>query len=243
MDSTSHPNSNSQRPTPKWTSGPRPARRAAARVNPCAKPYGISGRMSAVVVVEIRKDVQPFTGARGEPLCPFVQPLIRISPAVLLRAEMKPHIDEGADDELARGRALHVVETERDRVAAQEIVDAFVVPTRIPEFDDMAIRARQRAQEDLEALQVQRPPRRQLIEDRAQPRAELLRVLEESRQRILGVLQLLHVREEPAGLDGVEKMRRRLLAPFRKRPGRRQAIKAVVDLDRIECQRVVREPA
>jgi hypothetical protein len=34
-----------------------------------------------------------------------------------------------------------------------------------------------------------------------------------------------------------------LLAPFRERLRRRQAIEAVVDLDRIERRRVVREPA
>src|SRR6185503_6528813 len=64
-----------------------------------------------------------------------------------------------------------------------------------------------------------------------------------TRERVRGVLQLLHVGQVPARLHRVEKMRRRLLAPFRKRRLRRKAVKAVVDLNRIERQRVMREPA
>ena len=59
--------------------------------------------------------------------------------------------------------------------------------------------------------------------------------------------------DPPGGLNRAKKdlepfevdrpLRRKLLAPFRKRLRRRQAIEAVVDFDRVECQRVVRKPA
>jgi hypothetical protein len=70
---------------------------------------------------------------------------------------------------------------------------------------------------------IDRPLRRKLIQDRSEPRFELPRVLEGAGER-----------EETARLH---------LAPFRKRLGRRQAIEAVVDFDRIEYQRVMRKPA
>src|SRR5687768_18113707 len=50
---------------------------------------------------------------------------------------------------------------------------------------------------------------------RSEVRTELGRALEEPEQRILRVLQLLHVRQEAACLDGVQELPRRLLPPLR----------------------------
>jgi hypothetical protein len=74
-------------------------------------------------------------------------------------------------------------------------------------------------------------------------RTQVLRVVEESEQRIFRVLELLQMGEKAARLHGVGKMRRSLLAPPRERGRRRQPVEAVVDLDRIEMERIVRKPA
>jgi hypothetical protein len=88
-------------------------------------------------------------------------------------------------------------------VFRQQLVDAIVVPTGFAELDRVPIACRKRAQEVLESRQVEFPPRRKLVEDRAESRTQLRRAVEEAEQGILGILQLLHVRQEPAGFDGI----------------------------------------
>src|ERR1043166_7495580 len=211
--------------------------------NPGAEPYGVARRVTARIVVEVGEDVQPFSDARRQPFRPIVQPLVGVGAPVLLRPEMEAHVDKGPDDDLAGGGALHVVEAEGDVMTTHQLVDAFVVPAGLAELYRMTVAARQCTEKDLEALEVQRPARWKLVKDRSEPRSQLPRVIEEARERIVGILQLLHVRQEAPRLHGVEKARWRLLAPLRERLGRRQPVEAVVDLDRIERQGVVREPA
>lgn len=49
--------------------------------------------------------------------------------------------------------------------------------------------------------------------------------------------------EKATGLDRIQKPPRRLVTPLCKRPRLRQSVEAVVDLDRIEAQRVMGKPA
>ena len=84
---------------------------------------------------------------------------------------------------------------------------------------------------------------RQLVQDGTKAGAQLFRVLEEACERIVWVLQLLHVREKTAGLHRVQKPRRRLLAPSGERFWRRQTIETVVDFNRIEGKGVVGKPS
>jgi hypothetical protein len=74
----------------------------------------------------------------------------------------------------------------------------------------VAITAGQRAQKDLEPIEIDRPSWRQLIEDWAETRTELPRVVEEAGQW------------------------RRLLAPLRERFSGREAVEGVVDLDGVK---------
>jgi hypothetical protein len=105
------------------------------------------------------------------------------------------------------------------------------------------ITGRKRGQEVFEPLEVDRPARWQLIQHGAEVRSELAHVLEKAQQRGLRILQLLHVRQEAARFDGIQKPARRLFAPLREGARLRQPVEAVVDLDRIEAEGVMAEPA
>src|SRR4030095_13242240 len=153
------------------------------------------------------------------------------------------NVDEWTDNPSVRRRPLHVVQAERDLIATQQRIHAIVVPGGLPEFHRVPITGRKHRQEVLEALEVDGPARRKLIQHRAQLGTELPDVFEEAAQRILGILELLHVCQEATGFDGVDKASRRLLSPFRKCARLRQSVEAVVDLDRIEAEGVMAEPA
>src|SRR5438067_2591194 len=117
------------------------------------------------------------------------------------------------------------------------------VPRRLAEFDGMSPRARQRFEKFLESFEVHRPSRRQLIQDGTERRAEALRAREEQPERLLRLLQLLHVREKTARLHGIHEPARRSPGPCGERRRRGKAIKGVVHLDRIEMLSVILEPA
>ena len=95
---------------------------------------------------------------------------------------MKAHVDKGTDGAVAGGRALHVVEAQRHLVAAEQVVDAIVIPARIAELDRVPVPLRKRPQEMLEPFQVDREARRKLVEDRAEVPPEVPGVLEETRR-------------------------------------------------------------
>ena len=90
---------------------------------------------------------------------------------------------------------------------------------------------------------VEFPARRELVEDGAEMAAERAGAAEEPIDRLFGVLQLLHVRQEAAGLHGEEESARRPRGPGGERRFVGQAIEAVVDLDGVEDRGVVVEPA
>src|SRR5205085_10512248 len=131
----------------------------------------VARRVTAGVVVEVREDVHPLCGARGEPVGPIIEAIVRIAPAVLLGAEMESNVHERTDHQLAAGGTLHVMKAERHVVAPHELEDALVVPARLAELDGVAISARQGAQEDFEPVEAARPARRQLIQDWPEPRS------------------------------------------------------------------------
>src|SRR3954469_23652433 len=125
----------------------------------------------------------------------------------------------------------------------EAIEDLLDVPARLAEFDGVPPRPRQRLQEMIEAFEVDRHVRRKLIEHRPERVLEPPGAAEEALERLLGGLQLLHVRQVTAGLDRVDETFWRAPAPGRESRSLGQPIKGVVDLDRVEPLRVVLEPA
>src|SRR5262249_46052192 len=107
----------------------------------------------------------------------------------------------------------------------------------------MPASSRQRLQKRPEAVDVEGPPRRQLIQHGAERCAELRRPREEAMQRVARLFQFLHVRQVAARLHRIEKSARRALSPCVERVGFREAIERVVDLDRIEALGVILEPS
>src|SRR5215212_5948522 len=61
-------------------------------------------------------------------------------------------------------------------------------------------------------------------------------------ERLLAILELLRLRDEAVGLDGVAKTGGRLLAPLVECLGLGQPIETVVDLNRVELFRITLEP-
>ena len=82
----------------------------------------------------------------------------------------------------------------------------------------------------------------QLIQYGAEMIAEMLGGVEKACDRGVGVFQFFHVRNESVRFDRIAEIWRRLPIPFLECGGRRQMIKGVVDLDRVEHARIMREP-
>src|SRR5262249_40065162 len=152
------------------------------------------------------------------------KPLVVVGAAVFRGSEVKAHVDERSDDEALGGGAEHVVQAERHAMTFEERVDPIVVPTGVAEFGDESStcflgrrfsEGGELVEEDLKSRDIDSPAGRELKQHRPESRLQMPRAVEEARQRACGVLQLLHMREEAARFDGVEEMRRGLLAPSR----------------------------
>src|SRR5207249_1689093 len=98
----------------------------------------------------------------------------------------------------------HIVDAVGDLTPFHQLENIFYQPALIAEFDDVLMPFREIGKEVLKSIQVQLPARRQLIEDRPEMLAQLFGALEQGVKRLLRVLQLLHVRQEAAGLDRKE---------------------------------------
>ena len=123
------------------------------------------------------------------------------------------------DEEEVKKPQGHVVGMALDTMSVEEREHFVRVPARIAELDRMAPPFRKRPEKDFQSLDVHRPARRKLIEDRPKSVAEVFRAGEESLDWLLGVLQLFHVREKAAGLDRVQEAARH--AAFPRGEGRR----------------------
>src|SRR3954467_13504628 len=116
------------------------------------------------------------------------------------------------------------------------------VPARLTELDHVLPSPRQRSEEMLEPFEVQRPARRKLVEDRTEGRTQFFCPREKQIERSLRVFELFHVRQETAGLHGKREPWRGGGTPGPEHVSGRKAVEGVVDLDRIEVRRVMREP-
>src|SRR3954464_15683352 len=101
--------------------------RASAGTEPGAQTDGVPRRMSADVVVEIRKDAESLLNPCRQPRRPVVQPGILVLSAVSGRAEVETHVDKRPDDDPFGCGALHVVQAERHTVCSKQCEHTFVV--------------------------------------------------------------------------------------------------------------------
>ena len=134
------------------------------------------------------------------------------------------------------------MDAHRHIIAAEQLVDALVVPARLPELHRVPEAARQRRQKVFEAREVHWPAWRQLVQHRREMRSKVLHTIEETRDRFLWIFQLLHMGEKATGLDGIQKPPRRLVTPLCERLDLRQPVEAVVNLDSIKTKRVMSKP-
>src|SRR5580765_5263618 len=123
------------------------------------------------------------------------------------------------------------MQTERDAVSVQQREGAVVVPARIAKFNGVQTVGWQRLEEGLEPFEIAHPARRQLVKHRTQPAAQTARPREQARDGGVGILQLLHMSQVTARLDGVDELRWNTAAPSRKRRSVGQPVEGVVDLD------------
>src|SRR5262245_8416109 len=134
------------------------------------------------------------------------------------------------------------METERNTVTLQHSHHVVRVPSRIAELQDMAEAVWKLLQELLQALTVELPTRRKLIQNRTKMISKRGHPTEQSLQRLIRILQFFHVREKAAGLHAVKESARRAFRPRGEGAAFRQAIKGVVDFDRIKNVCVVVKP-
>src|SRR5215218_191154 len=102
--------------------------------------------------------------------------------------------------------------------------------------------SRQDVQEVLQPCAVKLPAGRQLVEHGAQMTSKGPGAAEEALDRLLRVLELLHVREKAAGFYGEQESARRARGPVSERVFFRQPVETVVDFNGVEDGGVVLEP-
>jgi hypothetical protein len=123
---------------------------------------------------------------------------------------------------------VHVVHTERDVVAAEQIDGVRLVRLCIAEFDRVPQRkgrplvtraTRERLDKGEQTFGIWTPPRRKLIEDGTERRSEFSGARDQQIERRVRLAQALQVRQITTGLDREEKPVRHRLAPARELPG------------------------
>ena len=97
-------------------------------------------------------------------------------------------------------------------------------------------------QELLQALTVELPSGWKLIQNRTEMATESAHPTEQSIERLFWILQLFHVRQEPAGFHGIQKSTRRAVGPPGESRALRQSIESIVDFNRVKNLCVVIEP-
>src|SRR4051812_14439476 len=106
----------------------------------------------------------------------------------------------------------------------------------------MTVAPRKRVEKDAQPLDVDRPVGRQLKQHRTERPTETIGASEEAMERLLRILQLLHVGQEAARLDRVGEPARRAASPRGEGRRIRKAVEGVVDLDGVEMRRVMLKP-
>ena len=127
---------------------------------------------------------------------------------------MKADVDEPTGHEPARFRARHVVQAERHATRLEQFEDFIGIPTRLTKLERVTMTRRQRIEKCAKPLQIHRPVRRKLKQDRSKRPLQMARAIEEPCDRFVGILQLFHVREKAARFHGVLETAGRPPAPF-----------------------------
>src|SRR6266508_1420668 len=194
------------------------------------------------VVIEIDVQILSRPNLSFHPLAPAPQRRFRITASILLPRPVEADVCERPDGQARDIQSGHVVSAEGDPTLLQQLKDLVDHPTLIAEFEDVPQVSGQQVQERLQSLQVQTPPRRQLIEDRAQIFPQESGPIQKSLERRLRVFQPLQMGQVSIRFDRVNESFRRLLAPGLEGLSGGQLIESIVDLDRGERLGVELEP-
>src|SRR5262249_41541678 len=108
----------------------------------------------------------------------------------------------------------------------------------ISQLERVAMALRQQAEKGIEPIAVHLPCRWELKQDRPESAAEHVYSWKEFFQRRFRIAELLIVRDEAAGFNGENEVGWRRSAPRVKFFLRRELIKAIFDLDRVEVLNV-----
>src|SRR5689334_21011123 len=98
-------------------------------------------------------------------------------------------------------------------MAIEQVTDILVVPTLVPELDDVLEVIGQAGDESIEASQVFVETWRQLVEDGSELFLEPPGERDKPVDFLVAADKLLHMRDEPVGLHGVAEAGGRFLSP------------------------------
>src|SRR5438132_8739694 len=96
----------------------------------------------------------------------------------------------------------------------------------------------ERFKELLQSQQVELPAARELEQQRTQLRPKSTRIVQQPLERLVGVLEFLHVRQIATAFDGKHETLRRSFAPVLEGRARRELVIGIVDLDRWKMSRI-----
>src|SRR5439155_21545444 len=200
-------------------------------------------RVAQLVVVEVREDVEPVAAPGADPLRPLTE-----HPVVVIRRVPPARSVEAQVHEVRRDRRMgrpvrRLADDESDLPSPQERERLVAEPRRVTRLERVSTPARRdETEEPLRALLVVLHARRELHEhDRG--------LAPESRQgavRPLDAFALdpepLDVRDEPIELHRVDEAVGYGVAPAHERPALGLSVEGIVQIDRVEAHRVIREP-
>ena len=201
---------------------------------------GVRKSVAVDVVVEVHEHIQAmveviadFGGFGSKPLpCVFSGMIL-----VTVESEIDP-----VRSLPARVVLDQIVDAQRGVVLPEDGVHGLAEPARVSEFDGPAVIGRRRLQELLQTCRVHAPSRRQLHQNGAEDIPKPIGPRQESPEWLARVCKLRKMRGVTAVFQRVQETQRGLLAPGIEGLRRRELVKGVVDLDRIEAFGVVSEP-
>src|SRR5580658_463050 len=193
------------------------------------------GSLAGFFVLEVDEHLTAGGGACADDPCPA----LKVIGCVALIAQ--PEIGVTCGDLEGRGKLLTVGDTQRQIVRLEPREHLRVHPGGVAELERGASARRQQRQKFIQGGEVLAQVGRQLKEDRAELRSERSRGLQEILRQVCAVLEPGDVRDALGRFERQFEILRSLALPAGENFLVRRAIKSVVDLDRGQRLRVVRQ--